>query len=62
MFSLFFYTGFRHRAVFTYIYTFSLDILLTEITKQHVTWPTEVVWNSSALYFGVNEGEFVVFC
>lgn len=51
VFSLFFYKGFRHRVVFTYIYTFSPDILLIEITKQHVTWSTEAIWNSSALYF-----------
>lgn len=39
-----FHTGFRQEVVFAHIYMFLVDIVLTEFSKQHITWCTEVIW------------------
>ncbi len=42
-FSLIFHMGFRLRVVFACIFTFPIDSMLTEFSKQHITWRVKVI-------------------
>lgn len=44
VFSLICHMGFRPQVVFALIYIFTIDIMLTELAKQHITWIIEVIW------------------
>lgn len=45
--------GFRPQVVLALIYTFTINIMLTELAKQHITWIIEVIWKLLITVFQV---------